>query len=531
MKRTIPLVFLLIIILIFVLHAVYLNCVFEDAFISFRFAKNLADGYGLRWNTDEAPVEGYTNFLWVLISAFVLKFGIYLPRFSQIFGVAAGILTLAFMYRFSHRLLGLGRMGSLIPCLFFAFSGPAATWAASGMETSLFGFFLLLGVYFFASYLKFNKQRDLFFCYLLLFFATLTRPEGFGVFVIIVVLNLVAVKWFARRFRDAIFPVFVYLIPFFAYFGWRVWYFGFLLPNTFYAKTGGSLFQYLRGLKYSGLFFFLFILPFALIAIFLMWEKRKTLFRKISKPDLLHHIERYVGAYICGSVGVIYILFIIYEGGDYMAMFRFFAPVISFIYILFGIIVHTLFVSVARSKAKVFAGVIFLIFALSATFIQSTPLEEKFFKIPAFMHGTYRGVQTERWHSARLTLIGKFFNRYKKSKNESLTTRAIGAISYYSKMKVYDQNGLVDPEIAHQKGVDLGKGFPGHEKANLFHVLSKKPNYVVFDRRIYKKPRRIPNYGSEINTFIRKNYRLSSYWLEDRVNDEKGYLTFLELKE
>ncbi len=531
MNRTIPFVLLLIIILIFVLHAVYLNCVFEDAFISFRFAKNLADGYGLRWNTDEAPVEGYTNFLWVLISAFVLKFGISLPRFSQIIGVAAGVLTLIYMYRFSHRLLGLRRMSSLIPCLFFALSGPAAAWAASGMETNLFGLFLLLGVYYFASYLKFNKQKDLFFCYLLLFFATLTRPEGFGVFVIIVVLNLVAVKEFTKHFRDAIFPVLVYLIPFFVYFGWRVSYFGFLLPNTFYAKTGGSLFQYLRGLKYSGLFFFLFILPFALIAIFLAWEKRKTLFRKISKRNISHHTKKYFGAYICGCVGFIYILFIIYEGGDYMAMFRFFVPVISLIYILFGIVVHALFDSLARSKVKVLTGVIFLIFALSATFIQSTPLEKRFFKIPSFMHGTFRGVQTERWHSARLTLIGKFFNRYKKSKNESLTTRAIGAISYYSEMKVYDQNGLVDPEIAHQKGIDLGKGFPGHEKANLYHVLSKKPTYVVFDRRIYKKPRRVPNYGSEINTLIREYYKLSYYWLEDRVNDEKGYLTFLELKE
>jgi hypothetical protein len=39
---------------------------FEDAMISMRYARNLANGAGLVWNAGEAPVEGYTNFLWTL---------------------------------------------------------------------------------------------------------------------------------------------------------------------------------------------------------------------------------------------------------------------------------------------------------------------------------------------------------------------------------------------------------------------------------------------------------------------------------
>ncbi len=38
----------------------------DDAFISFRYARNFADGYGLVWNLGER-VEGYTNFLWTLV--------------------------------------------------------------------------------------------------------------------------------------------------------------------------------------------------------------------------------------------------------------------------------------------------------------------------------------------------------------------------------------------------------------------------------------------------------------------------------
>ena len=37
----------------------------NDAFISFRYARNLLEGHGLVFNPGEY-VEGYSNFLWVL---------------------------------------------------------------------------------------------------------------------------------------------------------------------------------------------------------------------------------------------------------------------------------------------------------------------------------------------------------------------------------------------------------------------------------------------------------------------------------
>ena len=40
----------------------------DDSFISFRYAKHLTEGQGLVWNPGER-VEGYTNFLWVLLMA------------------------------------------------------------------------------------------------------------------------------------------------------------------------------------------------------------------------------------------------------------------------------------------------------------------------------------------------------------------------------------------------------------------------------------------------------------------------------
>ena len=48
--------------------AVQRASIFDDAFISFRYARNLLDGHGLVWNPGER-VEGYTNFLWTILLA------------------------------------------------------------------------------------------------------------------------------------------------------------------------------------------------------------------------------------------------------------------------------------------------------------------------------------------------------------------------------------------------------------------------------------------------------------------------------
>ncbi|NNG26005.1 MAG: hypothetical protein HKM87_00650, partial [Ignavibacteriaceae bacterium] len=134
------------IVFLFILHAIFLAAPAEDSFISFRFAKNLAEGYGLVWNIGELPVEGYTNFLWVLICTLgtLAKFDIVL--FAQFLGITSGIFTLFYVYKISRQ-ISLNDTTALLPCLFLAVSGPFATWASSGMETNLFTFFLVGSAY------------------------------------------------------------------------------------------------------------------------------------------------------------------------------------------------------------------------------------------------------------------------------------------------------------------------------------------------------------------------------------------------
>ena len=92
------------IVTLFILHAVFLAVPAEDSFISFRYAKNLAEGYGLVWNIGELPVEGYTNFLWVIICTLGTIAGFDIILFAQFFGITAGIFTLFYVYNISRKI-------------------------------------------------------------------------------------------------------------------------------------------------------------------------------------------------------------------------------------------------------------------------------------------------------------------------------------------------------------------------------------------------------------------------------------------
>jgi hypothetical protein len=64
----------------------------DDAFISFRYARHLADGLGPVWSAGNR-VEGYTNFGWVLILAGAIKVGISPIAASRALGLVASVGT------------------------------------------------------------------------------------------------------------------------------------------------------------------------------------------------------------------------------------------------------------------------------------------------------------------------------------------------------------------------------------------------------------------------------------------------------
>jgi len=240
----------------------------DDAFISFRYARNLVDGLGLVWNPAER-VEGYTNFSWVLLMAAGMRLGLEPEVLANGLGVACGVGVLIAAFAFAARGRSLLSPWPWLLVLVLAASRSFAAWCTGGLETMLFTLLVFLG---FARLLVPGewRARDALVCSLCFAGAALTRPEGllFGFLAAgCLVLDLVLGRRSART-------VLLWLVPLGvlvgAHFAFRRAYYGAWLPNTFHAKVGGLWLE--QGRRYLGYFHGCYrigwFLPLALAALF-----------------------------------------------------------------------------------------------------------------------------------------------------------------------------------------------------------------------------------------------------------------------
>ena len=75
----------------------------DDAFISFRYARNLVEGQGLVYNPGER-IEGYSNFLWVLVEAALLAGGLPILMGTKVLGLCSGVAAVLLTYALGRRL-------------------------------------------------------------------------------------------------------------------------------------------------------------------------------------------------------------------------------------------------------------------------------------------------------------------------------------------------------------------------------------------------------------------------------------------
>ncbi|MBX3203897.1 MAG: acyltransferase [Labilithrix sp.] len=118
---------------------------FEDAMISMRYARHLADGHGLVWNIGEAPIEGFTNLLWVLWMSVAHALGLAeskISLFIMLSGVAILLATGLVTSKIARKLTS----APWVPlCVLAAtlFDYPLVFWTLRGMEVGA----LTLAVY------------------------------------------------------------------------------------------------------------------------------------------------------------------------------------------------------------------------------------------------------------------------------------------------------------------------------------------------------------------------------------------------
>ena len=253
----------------------------DDAFISFRYVRNLLDGNGLVFNVGER-VEGYTNFLWILeLAAIWGIFGLRPEHAAPWLSVAYSIGTIAAMVWWVVRLPSLQKRG-LVGWMALGLLCSSATFAAwtssGGLETRQFTFFIIAAVVCLSVYG--NSRWGLLVASLSLAAAALTRPEGlllaaccFGWFTVQRIMKGErSISRLARQMTYLLVP-FVALVA--AHFLFRYAYYGEWLPNTYYAKHVRPWYE--SGFRYlgtaaleTGLYL---LLPLAFLALRTHWRK------------------------------------------------------------------------------------------------------------------------------------------------------------------------------------------------------------------------------------------------------------------
>jgi arabinofuranosyltransferase len=214
----------------------------DDAYISYRYAQNLVDGHGLVYNIGER-VEGYTNLLWTLMVAGGIALGVSASLVGHWLGFASGVFLLLATYLYSRSLLpkDMKWLALAAPVLLYA-SNSFAAWTISGLETPLFAAWVTAAVTAFAAR---RMGWVLAFCIL----ASLTRPEG-----ALLAAALLGFDWLVqliaqrpKRLTELLrlsLPCLAYALFIAGLTAFRVVYYGDVLPNTFYAKTGGIPLSY-----------------------------------------------------------------------------------------------------------------------------------------------------------------------------------------------------------------------------------------------------------------------------------------------
>jgi hypothetical protein len=274
----------------------------DDAFISFRYARNLTEGSGLVYNEGER-VEGYSNFLWTLWVAAGLMLGFAAESWANFWGVALYLGSVLLLV-LNHN--GWNRSGEVpgwpvpIAALAAVLHRDWTIYATSGLETSLFTFLLL------ASFLVVawnpSSWRWLALAGLLVGLAALTRPDGV---LPAFVLGLFILLCGKPRMRNALSYASSFAAVWLPFIGWRLWYYGDLFPNTYYAKSA-YLAWYEQGWHYLGLYiekyWALLFGPALLIHAFILRRDRKE--------------RRFV--LLAAAVAAVFTFYIVRVGGDFM---------------------------------------------------------------------------------------------------------------------------------------------------------------------------------------------------------------------
>jgi arabinofuranosyltransferase len=441
------------------------DLILDDAYITFRYVRNLVGGLGLAFNPGDR-VEGYTNFLWIVLLAGLRWLGFDTADASVAVNYLSTVGTILLLFAIGRRLFqdaAESEWLSLVAPLLFAGMGAQARYVVAGLETSFFIFLLTLGLYLYL------RRAAPFWTGFTFFLAALTRPDAvifLGAILVFELLRAAAPAPFKPRLTRAFWIGASFAALYAPYFLWRYHHYGFLMPNTYYAKAGGGgPLLWLRGWK--------------LLLVGVHDLRLEPLLLLDLLGALVGRPRRFQPLW-CATV-VLTLVYFVYVGGDFLFYFgpRFLLPAVPGLLLLAAS-------GWSWLEGRLPARADWPRLAMRAVLAFLLMVNAVWLSWPA------RFDTLQNW--ASIFRGWEALGRWMKANTPPDSVVAVGAaglIPFYSERTTLDMLGKVDLHIAHLP-VTLGRGIPGHEKYDLGYILGRRPDYLVFARL---DPRGVPLFG------------------------------------
>ena len=462
----------------------YRDYLLDDTFISLRYARNLVEGNGLVFNVGER-VEGYTNFLLVMLAAGCMRLGIDAVVATQCLAAGASLAVMYLVTKLERSAVAPGASLARVPLalLFLLPLQAFAYWSVSGMETMLFTALLLAGVYLTLQEVATGRWRGSAVVFVLL---ALTRPEGVFAYVLctgvcFVLESVRRPSWqHARRYAA---QVGVFAVGFGTYFGWRYAYYGHLFPNTFYAKVTGGEWQLVSGVRYLRDW----ALAFPLLAATLLLPLLAAF------PPMRVRLGSDAVRIATAVLALAWAAYVVAVGGDFMVYFRFFMPMLPLCCVLLAWSLAALLTRLSP-RARVAGLAVVWMMHVGCSLLTDEPYR-------AFVaHRTaVIGAAVGRWLAGRLPA------------DAVIAVNTAGSLPYYSNLPAIDTLGLTDESIARRPVFIVSPGWAGHRRGWGEYVIARRPRVLLwYNSAGAREPYYLGDHELAENPFFRFFYRLKT---------------------
>lgn len=416
----------------------------DDTYVSLRYAANWLSHGELAWNLGER-VEGFTNLLHLLAGAALGAVGLDLVTAVHVVNGAALALLLGAAWQGARLLAPGDGLARAVGGALLLGAPQLAIWVWGGLEAVAVAALVTLGMVLVLGAVLTRRKPDLprlLLAGMALAAAGATRPDAF-LFTAAAALALLAVDGWPLRAR-LLAGMALAVLPTLCAAGltaWRLSYYGDIVPNTLHAKTAFDIpFRLSGGMRY--LLLSLLQAPVLLAAGAMVGLARG----RLPWPVLL-----------LGGSTALYLLYVLWVGGDYMAGARMLVPVFG----LASLLLVERAAALEDETQRHWSAVALLAVVTLGVALPPQRME------PAAHIGRIVGEHIARaWPKDALVAVN-----------------CVGSTPYFApEHRFVDMLGLNDRTVAKREITTLRlqtQTWPGHAKGDGAYVLSRKPDYII----------------------------------------------------